>query len=146
MKSETESRKRKRKRRREEGFTLIELLVVLVILSLISGIAAPRVLDYLGDAKARASELQINALVGALDLFFLDMGRYPSEQEGLEALIEPRGIARWSGPYLQQAALPLDPWGRSYAYRVPSGGRFEIVSFGADGVEGGNDDTTSRPR
>jgi general secretion pathway protein G len=134
------------RRRRDEGFTLIELLVVLVILSLISGIAAPRVLDYLGDAKARASELQINALVGALDLFYLDMGRYPSEQEGLQALIEPRGIARWSGPYLQQQALPLDPWGRAYAYHVPSDGRFAIVSFGADGVEGGSDDTTSIPR
>lgn len=146
MKRETKPHDPSGKRRREEGFTLIELLVVLVILSLISGIAAPRVLDYLGDAKARASELQINALVGALDLFYLDMGRYPSEQEGLQALVEPRGIARWSGPYLQQAALPLDPWGQSFAYRAPSGGQFEIVSFGADGVEGGSDDTTSRPR
>lgn len=143
MKRETKPQDPSQKRRRDEGFTLIELLVVLVILSLISGIAAPRVLDYLGDAKARASELQINALVGALDLFYLDMGRYPSEQEGLQALIEPRGIGRWSGPYLQQRAVPLDPWGNAYAYRVPSEGRFAIVSFGADGVEGGNDDTTS---
>lgn len=134
------------KRRCEEGFTLIELLVVLVILSLISAIAAPRVLDYLGDARTRASELQINALVGALDLFYLDMGRYPSEQEGLAALVEPRGIARWAGPYLQQQAIPLDPWGNAYAYRVPSEDRFTVISFGADGAEGGSDDATSLTR
>lgn len=129
--------------RGEDGFTLIELLVVLVILSLISGLAAPRVLDYLGDAKARASELQINALIGALDLFYLDLGRYPSEQEGLDALTEARGIAGWSGPYIQQQTVPLDPWGRPYVYRIGADKRIAIVSFGADGREGGGDDASN---
>jgi general secretion pathway protein G len=140
------SRRRKAvaRRRREAGFTLVELLVVMVILSLISGLVAPRVLSYLGDARARASTLQIGALTAALDLFFLDTGRYPSESEGLDALVRNEGIAGWSGPYIQQPSVPADPWGNAYAYRVDPAGRFAILSFGADGVEGGSDDTDSR--
>jgi general secretion pathway protein G len=134
----------RRTRRGEEGFTLVELLVVLVILSLISGLVAPRVLGYLTDARARSSALQMTALTAALDLFYLDTGRYPSDAEGLGALVNGNGIARWSGPYIQQAAIPSDPWGNAYAYRAEPGGRYRIISFGPDGVEGGGDDADSQ--
>ncbi len=123
----------------QSGFTLVELLVVLVILSLISGIVAPRVLNYLTDARARTSELQINALKASLDLFFLDVGRYPSEREGLQALMRGDGIRNWSGPYIQQSELPVDPWGNAYAYRVNDNG-YRLISFGSDGREGEGDD------
>lgn len=124
---------------RQAGFTLVELLVVLVILSMISGIVAPRVLNYLTDARARTSELQINALKASLDLFFLDVGRYPNEREGLDALMRGDGIRNWSGPYIQQSELPVDPWGNAYAYRVDGNG-YRLISFGSDGREGEGDD------
>ena len=128
----------------EDGFTLVELLVVLVILSLISGLVAPRVLGYLTDARARASALQMSALTAALDLFYLDAGRYPTEGEGLDALLKGDGIARWGGPYIQQSAVPADPWGNAYAYRTAPDGSYTILSFGPDGTEGGGDDASSR--
>lgn len=130
---------RRRDDDRQAGFTLVELLVVLVILSLISGIVAPRVLNYLTDARARTSELQINALKASLDLFFIDVGRYPTEREGLQALMRGDGINRWSGPYIQQSELPVDPWGNAYAYRVDGNG-YRLISFGSDGREGEGDD------
>jgi general secretion pathway protein G len=138
-------RSRARTRRdRRGGFTLIELLVVLVILSLVMGLVGPRVLDYLGSSREKAAKLQIEGFGQALDLFFLDNGRYPSSSEGLAALVRrPAGADRWSGPYLQQEDVPLDPWGNAYEYKVP-GGRapYTIVSLGADGQRGGSDDGT----
>lgn len=124
------------------GFTLVELLVVLVILSLIMGLVGPRVLNYLSDARVRSAKLQINSLAASLDLLYLDTGRYPSESEGLDALIKRSpSLDRWNGPYLQQAQLPMDPWGRAYEYRVPGAkGPYDIVSLGADGRQGGTDD------
>lgn len=124
------------------GFTLVELLVVLVILGLVMGLVAPRVLGYLSSSRERATELQIRSLGAALDLYFLDVGRYPSGPEGLEALIErPGGVERWSGPYLQQTALPVDPWGNPYDYSA-DGARYAILSVGPDGQKGGEDDIT----
>lgn len=123
----------------EGGFTLLELLVVLIILSLVAGIAAPRVLGYLSEARVRAAKLQIEALTSAFDLFYLDVARYPTEREGLDALVDGASIKRWKGPYIQQASVPLDPWGNPYQYRIGDKGRPQIISYGADGVEGGAD-------
>jgi len=130
------------KRDRDGGFTLVELLVVLVILSLIMGLVAPRVLGYLSDARVRSTKLQIDSLTAALDLFYLDAGRYPSQSEGLAVLIKrPPSVDNWNGPYLKQSALPVDPWGHPYEYRVPGqAGPYAIVSLGSDGREGGSDD------
>jgi len=126
----------------EGGFTLVELLVVLVILSLIMGLVAPRVLGYLSDARVRSAKLQIDSLSAALDLFYLDAGRYPSQSEGLSVLIKrPPSVDNWNGPYLKQSALPADPWGHPYQYRVPGqNGPYTIVSLGSDGRDGGNAD------
>ena len=137
-------RKLRRKRDRDGGFTLVELLVVLVILSLIMGLVGPRVLSYLSDARAKSAKLQIDSLSAALDLFYLDTGRYPSKSEGLDVLIERKpSVEHWNGPYLQQNALPLDPWGNAYEYRIPGEQTaYEIVSLGADGREGGTDDAS----
>lgn len=137
-----EPRRECERRDRDGGFTLVELLVVLVILSLIMGLVGPRVLGYLSDARVRSAKLQIDSLVAALDLFYLDAGRYPSQSEGLNVLIKrPPSVDGWNGPYLKQTALPTDPWGHPYEYRVPGNGTpFTIVSLGSDGHEGGSDD------
>ena len=129
-------------RDREGGFTLVELLVVLVILSLIMGLVAPRVLGYLSDARVRSAKLQIDSLSAALDLFYLDAGRYPSQSEGLSVLIKrPPSVENWNGPYLKQATLPQDPWGHPYGYKVPGqNGPYQILSLGSDGREGGSAD------
>ena len=133
---------RQPKRDKDAGFTLVELLVVLVILSLIMGLVAPRVLGYLSDARVRSAKLQIDSLSAALDLFYLDAGRYPSQSEGLSVLIKrPPSIQTWNGPYLKQSSLPDDPWGHPYQYRVPGQkGPYAIVSLGSDGREGGSND------
>ena len=121
------------------GFTLIELLVVLAILGLVVALVTPQVLKYLGRAKIDAAHLQIENLSGALDLFKLDMQRYPTQQEGLEALIQPPlGASGWSGPYLKQKSVPLDPWGRAYNYRIPGEhGEYDLYSLGASNALGG---------
>lgn len=133
-----------RTRDTEGGFTLVELLVVLVILSLIMGLVGPRVLSYLTDARVRSTKLQIDSLGAALDLFYLDTGRYPSETEGLQALIvRSPSIDHWNGPYLQQSAVPLDPWGHAYEYHVPGDKKpYGIVSLGSDGRQGGSGDAS----
>jgi general secretion pathway protein G len=102
------------------GFTLIEMLVVLVIIGLIMGLVGPRVLNYLTDARIKATRLQIEALSSALDLYFLDTGRYPASSEGLNALMRrPGNVTAWNGPYLKGDIVPLDPWGNPYIYRSP---------------------------
>jgi len=129
----------RKSKRRSAGFTLIELLVVLVILGLLAAIAAPRAVRYLGGAKSDAAKLQIESLGAALDLYKLDVGRYPSSSEGLEALVEaPSSTERWNGPYTKGNTVPLDPWGYPYVYEFPGeNGAYDLFSLGADNAEGG---------
>lgn len=121
------------------GFTLIEMLVVLVIIGLVMGLVGPRVLNYLADARVKAAKLQIEAFSSALDLYYLDTGRYPASSEGLNALVRrPGGLEVWNGPYLKGGVVPPDPWGHPYVYRAPAErAPFEIVSLGSDGRDGG---------
>ena len=129
-------------RNRVAGFTLIELLVVLVILGLLAGLVGPQVLRYLGSAKTDTAALQIEDLGGGLDLFHLEVGRYPTTEEGLTALVsEPAGLRNWNGPYLKKKNVPQDPWGNGYRYRSPGeNGPYDLFSLGADGTEGGDGD------
>ncbi|AGA33583.1 General secretion pathway protein G [Thioalkalivibrio nitratireducens DSM 14787] len=124
---------------RVRGFTLIELLVVLVILGLLAGLVGPQVMRYLGESKTRAAQVQIQELSSALDLYRLDVGSYPTTEQGLSALVrEPSGAQRWNGPYLRKREVPEDPWGNAYRYRFPGQhGAFDLWSYGADGREGG---------
>lgn len=121
------------------GFTLIELLVVLVILGLLAGLIGPRVVGYLSRGKSDTARLQVEQIAAALDLYLLDMGRYPSESEGIAALVTaPDGAADWRGPYLRKREIPVDPWGHEYHYRYPGqNGDFDLFSLGADNMEGG---------
>lgn len=124
----------------QAGFTLLELLVVLAILALLAGLVGPRVLEQLSGARADTAKIQIKNIEAALDLYRLDSGRYPSQSEGLQALVEkPANITKWRGPYLKSADGLRDPWGESYRYSIESGkNTFVILSLGADRAEGGD--------
>jgi general secretion pathway protein G len=128
---------------RQSGFTLIELLVVLVILGLLAGLVGPQILRYLGGARSDTAMLQIEELGAGLDLFHLEVGRYPTTEEGLEALVaEPVGVNRWNGPYLKKKTTPKDPWGNDYFYSSPGEhGMYDLYSLGQDNMEGGEDET-----
>lgn len=126
---------------RESGFTLVELLVVLVIIGLLATLVAPNFIGQSEKAKPKTARVQLENLRNALDMFQLDVGRYPSSQEGLDALrLRPNSAARWAGPYLRDE-LPLDPWGNQYFYRSPGegGSSYDIGSFGSDGRSGGGE-------
>jgi general secretion pathway protein G len=124
----------------EEGFTLVEMLVVITIIGLIMGLIGPRVLNYLSESKVKAARIQLQSFSSALDLFYLDAGRYPSSSEGLAGLMQRTpGVAAWNGPYLKGNSVPNDPWNHPYLYRSPGEhGPYEIISYGADGQEGGS--------
>ena len=132
-------RRRRNGRRGERGFTLVEILIVITIIGLIMGVVGPRVLDRLTESKVKAAKIQIESFASALDLYFLDTGRYPSSSEGLGALMQrPGGAASWNGPYLRGTIVPTDPWGNAYVYRSPGRhGPYDIISYGSDGQEGG---------
>jgi general secretion pathway protein G len=142
---------RKRRRRAgEEGFTLVEMLVVITIIGMIMALVGPRVLNYLGESRVKAAKIQIQSFSSALDLFYLDAGRFPSSSEGLVALVRPvSGAGSWNGPYVKGGSVPSDPWGNPYVYKQPGEqGPFEIRSLGSDGQEGGTGtaaDLTSTP-
>jgi general secretion pathway protein G len=124
--------------KRNAGFTLLELLVVIVIIGLLAGYVAPRYFSQVGKSEIQVAKAQIESLEKALDQFRLDVRRYPTAEEGLEALVaKPSSAASWSGPYLKKA-VPADPWGRPYVYRVPGEkSEFQLISLGRDGKAGG---------
>ena len=130
--------KRVNRMRDQRGFTLIELLVVIIIIGLLAALVGPRFFGKVGTAKLKATKAQIEMFGTALDTFRLDVGRYPTTEEGLKALREkPSNIERWEGPYLPKE-IPSDPWGKPYMYKSPGdNGDYDIVSYGLDGVEGG---------
>ncbi len=120
------------------GFTLMELLLVLVIIGLLAALVGPTLYQRIKPAKQSATRAQIENFATALDTFLLDIGRYPTTQEGLKVLrIKPEGVGKWNGPYLKKD-VPKDPWSNDYIYRVPGhNGGYDIISYGADGREGG---------
>jgi general secretion pathway protein G len=123
----------------ERGFTLVEILVVITIIALIMSLVGPRVLNYLTESKVKAAKIQMQIFSSALDLLYLDTGRYPSSAEGLSVLVKPTSaMSGWNGPYLKGGNVPNDPWGKPYLYRSPTErAKYEIMSYGADGQEGG---------
>jgi general secretion pathway protein G len=129
------------KNRSQAGFTLIELLVVMVIIGLLAALVAPRFIRQEEKAKLKAARAQIELLATALDTFRLDVGRYPTSDEGLDALRHrPGNVERWDGPYLRKE-IPADPWGKPYVYRSPGEAEpYELESYGADSVIGGSGD------
>ncbi len=131
-----------RRRNDEAGYTLMELLVVLAILGLLAAIATPMVLHYLDSAKVSTAKTEVSNLAAGLDLFKYDVGRYPTTQEGLEALVSaPEGVDNWNGPYVKKTTKLTDPWGRPYNYRFPgSHGEFDLYSYGAHADVAKNDE------
>lgn len=127
--------------RQERGFTLLELLVVMVIIGLLVGYVAPRYFAQLGKSEINAAQAQIDALETALDIYRLDMGFYPSEDLGLQALIQPpENNPKWRGPYLEKD-VPIDPWGEPYIYKIPGErGEYDLFSYGKDRQPGGAGD------
>ena len=130
----------------ELGFTLVELLVVLAILGLLAAIATPQVIKYLGRAKVETAKIEIKNLSVGLDLFLLDVGRYPTEQEGLRALVEqPPGLTTWLGPYIKRSGVPVDPWGQPYVYHSPGReGDYDLYSVGEEGSSSAKPAATAR--
>ena len=134
----------------QAGFTLVELIVVVIIIGLLAGLVVPQFIKQEEKATAKAAKAQIELFGTALDTFRLDVGRYPTSQEGMAALMQkPGGVDRWDGPYLRKD-LPPDPWGTPYVYKSPGDhGVYDIISYGADGAPGGdgnNRDITSWER
>ena len=127
----------------QRGFTLVELLVALVVLGLLISIVVPRAIGYLGGARSDTARIQMATFAAALDLYKLDMRGYPAGGAGLQALVAaPAGATRWRGPYLSKPEVPLDPWDNPYVYLSPgpNGAPYRLLSYGADGREGGEDE------
>jgi general secretion pathway protein G len=134
-------------RKRERGFTLIELMIVIIILGLLAALVGPKLFGKVGAAKQKAAKAQIELFGTALDALRLDVGRYPTTDEGLKSLREkPSGMENWKGPYLPKE-IPNDPWGKAYVYKSPGEhGDYDIISYGLDGAQGGegeNEDVVS---
>ncbi|WP_339691997.1 type II secretion system major pseudopilin GspG [Celeribacter baekdonensis] len=124
----------------QSGVTLLEVLIVLSIIGLIAAVIGPRLVGYLGRAKTETAELQMKQISSALQLFYIDMGRYPASSEGLATLMtSPAGASSWAGPYLESDEAMADPWGRDYLYSQSEDARgFSLQSYGRDGTPGGS--------
>jgi len=132
---------KKKLRREAAGFTLIELLIVMVIIGLLAALVGPRMFGKVGKSRQKAAKAQITLFETALDTYRLDTSRYPTNDMGLSALrSKPDSVERWDGPYLSKE-IPRDPWGNAYDYKYPGEhGEYDIISFGADGNPGGQDE------
>ncbi|MBN7795163.1 type II secretion system major pseudopilin GspG [Parahaliea mediterranea] len=132
--------KRNGRQSRQTGFTLMELLVVLAILGLLMSLVGPAVLKQLGGAKSKTAGIQIKDLEQSLEMYKLDVGRFPTTEQGLEALVrKPSNAAGWNGPYLKSKEVPLDPWNQEYHYKYPGEkGELDIFTYGQNGVPGGD--------
>jgi len=140
--NERAGRAGRRDRRAAGGFTLLELLVVIVIIGLLAAYVGPKYFSQLGKSEVTVAKAQIDAFDKTLDTYRLDVGRYPTTEEGLGALMTapPSAGAKWNGPYLKKG-IPPDPWGNAYQYRAPgTRGEYEILSLGKDGQPGGTGD------
>lgn len=129
-------------RKSSAGFTLLELLVVMVIIGLLAGYVGPKYFGQVGKSEIKAARAQIDAFEKALDQYRIDLGHFPSSEQGLAALsVKPGNESKWDGPYLKKA-VPADPWGNSYVYRMPGEhGEFDLFSYGKDGQAGGTDES-----
>lgn len=127
------------RRRAEQGFTLLELLVVLAIMGMLAAIIAPQVIKYLGTSRTQTAKVQVQNVMQGLELFRVDVGRYPTQQEGLIALVNPTPSApNWNGPYLKKESALQDPWGNPYIYQIPGQhGEADVYSLGQDKAPGG---------
>ena len=127
------------KRQGQAGFTLLELLVVLAILGLLAAIVGPQVIKYLGSSKTQTATVQVRNLAAGLELFRLDAGRYPTPEEGLQALMaQPANVPVWNGPYMGQASALTDPWGNPYRFKAPGDhGEIDVFTYGSDNAVGG---------
>lgn len=132
-----------RTKSKQLGFTLVELLVVLAIITLLASTVGPKFINKLKSSEIKIAKVQVELLISALDTYRLDVGQYPTTEQGLASLnTQPEGADYWDGPYLP-AAVPLDPWKNPYQYQSPSEtGEFALYSFGADGQAGGEEDNT----
>ena len=141
MKLFTNKKTNHNQRFNQKGLTLIELLVVLAILAFLATLVAPRVITYLGRAKSDVARSQIANITSALELFYFDVGRYPTPEEGLNSLvIKPENLVEWRGPYLKEEKGLTDPWGSAYLYTLTNPDLFVVSSLGRDGELGGSDE------
>lgn len=132
--------KKSLKRSGTAGVTILEILIVLTIIAMIAAVTGPRLIGYLGRAKTETAQLQAQQIKNALQLFYIDIGRYPATGEGLRVLIEaPAGVANWQGPYLESENALSDPWAREYIYDLSeNGSNPSVMSYGRDGQKGGS--------